>query len=147
MNRFSLLLVLALAGCSSASPGLWDVSPRRVEVARHSFAVRIHAERVEATRINFVWPPPARDAVVLAAGIAMEVASGCRLRPGSLRGDAAMQAARLDCEGENPPPTPEDDLPFVQCELDTDALSVGPTGEVYGVECALQFGPIESSSP
>ena len=95
-----VLLVLAPAGCDSPSPlsPFAGVPARQVEIGGSTFSVRVAGERARAVRTDFDLRAGSRGrAIVPRAGIAMEQVSGCRIVPGSLRGDAAVSEASLAC--------------------------------------------------
>jgi hypothetical protein len=94
------IAALALSGCDSPSPlsVFSGVPPTRVEVAGSVFSVRVAGREAQAVRTNFDLRAGSRGReIVPRAGIAMERASGCRVVPGSLRGDSAVIEARLAC--------------------------------------------------
>ncbi len=94
-----LLLVFA-AACDSPHPlsEFAGVPPTRVEIADSVYSVRISGSKAQAVRRNVDFKAALnRDDYVARSGLAMEEASGCRVRSGSLRGDAAMAEARLIC--------------------------------------------------
>ncbi|RDC72863.1 hypothetical protein DLJ49_09615 [Rhodovulum sp. 12E13] len=91
---------LLLPGCDSPSPlsSFAGVPATRVEVAGSTFSVRVAGREAQAVRTNFDLRAGSRGReIVPRAGIAMERASGCRVVPGSLRGDSSVIEARLAC--------------------------------------------------
>jgi hypothetical protein len=100
--RFRAILfttLVAVASCDTPHP-LSDyagVEPERIAVHGSEFSVRVAGDAAQAVRTDFdmrAWR--GRD-IVPRAGIAMEQVSGCRVLPGTLRGDASVIDARLDC--------------------------------------------------
>ncbi len=93
------LLLLGFGGCASPSLPMLDAPVARLSVEGADFTVRHNAWRAEAVRTS-----PAAGATVSGnlsrAKTAMERASGCRVRPGTLYGDVVMAEALLDCPGQ-----------------------------------------------
>jgi hypothetical protein len=95
-----LLLLLPLAACDSPDPrsDFAGLPPTRIALDGATFSVRVAGTQAQAVRTNFDLRAGIRGREILPrAGLAMERASGCRVRPGSLKGDAAVAEARLDC--------------------------------------------------
>ncbi|MEE4117422.1 MAG: hypothetical protein V2I65_00215 [Paracoccaceae bacterium] len=103
MHRVALSLsvaALALSGCDTPSPlsPFAGVPPTRVEVAGSTFSVRVAGREAQAVRTDFDARAGSRGREIIPrAGIAMERASGCRVVPGTLKGDSAVIEARLAC--------------------------------------------------
>ncbi|MEM9249346.1 MAG: hypothetical protein AAGB05_11710 [Pseudomonadota bacterium] len=96
----ALLAMFALAACDSPHPlsDFAGVPPTRVAVADSVYSVRIAGSRAHAVRRNVDLRATFNTADYVArAGLAMEQASGCRVRSGTLRGDASVSEARLAC--------------------------------------------------
>ena len=95
---------LLLAACSSPSPGFSTAPPREVVVdgSRFRIYLRPGTGEVEAHRVSFE-PLPSLALTLEKAYRAIEQATGCRIRKGSLRGDQAIILAQVDC-----PPLPAD---------------------------------------
>ena len=91
-----LTFALALAGCDGPSAEFAGLPPRIVEVEGSTFRVWVDGPRAEALRTN-AEASFTLAAVAPRAARAMEMASGCRVVPGSIEGDAAMIRAALDC--------------------------------------------------
>ena len=92
------LVLLGLSGCDVPSPvsDFAGTAATRITVGGSTFSVRVAGSQATATRLNF--DARARAATILPrAGIAMERVSGCTVRTGSLKGDAAMATATLRC--------------------------------------------------
>ncbi|MCA8879929.1 MAG: hypothetical protein KDA73_08240 [Rhodobacteraceae bacterium] len=73
----------------------------RVAVGDTEFIVRHNSYRAEAVRTSAAAHPTVA-AMLLRARAAMETASGCTVRPGTLYGDAVLSEAFLDCPGQQP---------------------------------------------
>lgn len=95
--RWLWLALLVLLGCDSPSVAVQDVAATRLTLGGHVFSVRVEGAYVEAIRVNPVWPPPSAASVTALAVEAMERVSGCTVKPKSVKGDAAIQKARLSC--------------------------------------------------
>lgn len=96
--RLAIVMLVLLAACDSPSLLFRSSPPEVVEVAGYEFTVRIAGEEVESIRTNRVRPPPSAQQVLAAAAIAMQRVSGCTVKTGTLRGDAAIQRAQLACD-------------------------------------------------
>ncbi|MGB5557879.1 MAG: hypothetical protein WBN04_07690 [Paracoccaceae bacterium] len=96
MKRGFLITLLALAGC--ASPAFLGQPAKEVDVAGSVFRVymRSGTEQVEAHRIS-VEPLPGRALTLAKAARAIEIATGCVIRNGSLEGDQAIVSAEVGC--------------------------------------------------
>jgi hypothetical protein len=96
--RRALPFLLCLAACDTPDPlsAFANTTPTRITVDGSTFSVRVAGTQATATRLDFDMR--ARTATILPrAGVAMERVSGCTIREGSLKGDAAMATARLGC--------------------------------------------------
>lgn len=98
-----LVLLVLVAGCDSPAPGVSRLASARLTVGGMEFGVHWSAERAEAYRLTRQWRPD-RAAVFARAKVAIERASGCPVRKGSLGGDVAIVTAALDCRGRPPRP-------------------------------------------
>lgn len=99
----ALIVVIALPGCDSPSMAFQGVPAQSITIGPSTFSVRVRGDRVESLRISREWRPS--ESVVLSrAAMAMEQATGCPLRSGSLTGDQAIQRALLACGKRAPPP-------------------------------------------
>lgn len=88
-----ILLVLLLAACDSPGPDFGALPGTRVTVDGSTFSVRRRGNTAQAIRLNIE-----RRAGIMARGfIAIEQATGCEVRPGTLTGDPAVIYARLSC--------------------------------------------------
>ena len=98
-SALTLMALVVLAGCDSPDPlsEFAGVTPRIVDIDGSRFSVRVAGEAATAVRTNFDMRAARRSFMLPRAGLAIEQASGCRVRPGSLTGDGAMAQARLDC--------------------------------------------------
>ena len=100
--RRALALLVLLAACDQPSPlsPFAGLPAQRVSIGGSEFSVRATASEAQAVRRGF--DPNAmfqREAIAVRAGLAMERATGCRVVPGTLRGDgdAVITEAELDC--------------------------------------------------
>lgn len=93
-----LVLLAALAACDLPSPTgpVAGARAQSVEVAGSTFSVRVSGQDAVAVRTNTDFRARRAD-ILPKAGLAMELVSGCRVRPGSLDGDVARVEGRLDC--------------------------------------------------
>ncbi len=89
-------VVILLAGCDSPHPAFMQVEAQRITVDGSTFSVRIREDQAEAIRTNFERLPKIGDIFPKAAK-AIEIASGCKVIPNSMKGDPALMVAKLDC--------------------------------------------------
>lgn len=100
LPRLLPLLLLPLAGCDSPDPrsAFAGLPPTRIDMGGSTFSVRVAGTQAQAVRTDFDLRAGIRGREILPrAGLAMERVSGCRVAPGSLKGDSAVAEARLDC--------------------------------------------------
>ncbi len=95
MHRFAALAALALAGCSAPSPYFHGARIGVVETGGMRFTVYRRADEVEVHRRGGGIPRE-RD-VLLGAIRAIEIATGCPVRPRSMKGDQGVVTAEIDC--------------------------------------------------
>lgn len=98
MKIFCVLFV-ALVGCiGCAPPAYLDVPPTRVSANGSTFLVyhRPGSPDVQAYRVNAEFLP-SRGRIFAAASIAIEQATGCPVRYGSIAGDQAIVTATVRC--------------------------------------------------
>lgn len=86
-------IVVCLAGCESPGPQFAGHPATRVTVEGSTFAVRRHGDAAQAIRLNREY----RKGIMLRAYRAIEIGTGCAIRPGSLSGDPAVVYAKLTC--------------------------------------------------
>ena len=98
-----LALITGLAGCDGPSPAFSGLATRNVTVDGSTFAVRHNGQEAEAIRTNREWRPPL-GRTLLKGYMAIMLASGCAVDPGSLDGDTNIVRADLDCSGEGAAP-------------------------------------------
>lgn len=96
MGRLAIFLILTLAACDTPSPPMMAAESTRLSVAGHVFTVRHDAGRAEAVRTSPMPDPGLREMLSLSKA-AIEAASGCAVRDGTLYGDRVMAEALLDC--------------------------------------------------
>ncbi|HGG65541.1 MAG TPA: hypothetical protein ENK34_13310 [Rhodobacteraceae bacterium] len=89
--------VILLTGCDSPHPRFARVEVQKVTVDGSTFKIRIRDGYAEAIRTNFERLPKIGDTFPKAAK-AIEIASGCKVIPNSMKGDPALMVAKLDCE-------------------------------------------------
>ncbi|MCG6904615.1 MAG: hypothetical protein LJE68_18240 [Rhodobacter sp.] len=93
-----MALVIGLAGCDSPSMAFQGVPATRITVAGAAFSV--HHTRHEAEAIGLTFQPGARRRTNVIRGVAaIEAVSGCPVVVRSVRGDANIVAADLNCAG------------------------------------------------
>ena len=92
----AISLVHVLVACNGPSPGMIGAPGVTVTSGGAPFNVFIRGGIVEAVRTNFEYPANVRT-VFPRALTAMEEASGCLVREGSMTGDAALIRAKLYC--------------------------------------------------
>ena len=119
LRMILLACAMALAGCDSPSMAFQGMPSRTVIIGPSTFTVRMRGNRVETLRTSREWRPRAVD-VLARAALAMEQATGCPLRKGSLTGDQAIQRAKLAC-GTRPNPPPRQ----VLVATDTECFKAG----------------------
>lgn len=88
--------LLLFAGCSAATWEFRGIAAHRIVVDGSEFAVRVKGDRAEAVRVTAELKPYTQ-VIFARAAVAMEMASGCIVRAGSLSGDPAVVTARLIC--------------------------------------------------
>ncbi len=95
MHRFAVLAALALAGCTAPSPYFHGARIGMVETGGMRFTIYRRADEVELHRKGGGIPRE-RD-VFLGAIEAIRIATGCTVRPRSMKGDQAIVTAEIDC--------------------------------------------------
>lgn len=103
MNRAFAGALALLAGCASPSLPMLGASRAVVEVEGLRYAVWHLPYRAETTRLSAVGSVTTVQNL-LNARAAMETATGCAVRAGTLYGDRVMAEALLDCPGHAPVP-------------------------------------------
>lgn len=93
--------LLLLAGCDTPSLPMMGAQTARLTVDGHAFTVHHTPQRAEVVRTSTMTDPSLFEMLRLSR-TAMERASGCRVRPGTLYGDRVMAEAFLDCPGADP---------------------------------------------
>ena len=96
-RTFVFLIGLAwLAACGTPSPRFMGSEVATVETGGMRFRVFRRADEVEIYR--FGGGIPKQSAVYLGAIVAVEEATGCPVRPRSMKGDQAVITAEIDCD-------------------------------------------------
>ncbi len=96
MRVFLVVLLLALAACSSPGIKFLGVKPVRVDADGSVFDVYSNGWQVQAIRLNPEYLPKLSD-VVARAIMAIEQATGCLVDERSLKGDWALIEADIVC--------------------------------------------------
>ncbi|MBN2907120.1 MAG: hypothetical protein JXJ18_10470 [Rhodobacteraceae bacterium] len=91
-------VLVALGACDAPGPGFAGHPATRVTVDGSTFAVRQNGDRAQAIRLNV----ERRKGVMARAFAAMEQATGCTIRPGTLSGDPAVIYAQIACPSSAP---------------------------------------------
>lgn len=95
--RFALVLLVALlASCASPSPQMMGGQQYHTEVGGSRFTLWRVGNRVEIYRTSPEMLPHLSE-VMAKAAIAVRQTTGCRVKDGSLAGDAALLKATLAC--------------------------------------------------
>ena len=95
MIRLAALLLM-LTACASPSPRFMGGERTEITIEGMAFTVFRRGSEVEVYRTGFAVLPRQRD-VFTRAITAIETATGCRVRPRSMTGDAALVRASIDC--------------------------------------------------
>jgi len=90
-------LIMALQSCDSPHPAFSRVQAQKITVDGITFRIRILEGRAEAIRTNFERLPKIGHTFPKATK-AIEIASGCKVLPNSMKGDPALMVAKLDCK-------------------------------------------------
>jgi len=90
------VVLLLLGACASPSVPMLSATRSEVAVDGVSFTVHHDRTRAEVVRTTPLAEPGLRP-MLLMSRTAMETASGCPIRPGTLYGDRVMAEAFLDC--------------------------------------------------
>jgi len=92
----ALSLVLMLVACDSTTPAVAKWNRDTLEVGGMRFGVHWNSEAAEAYRTSKHLRPRLSE-VMANARVAIEKASGCKVKDGSMGGDAAIVTAAIDC--------------------------------------------------
>jgi hypothetical protein len=97
-KRMPLICLLLLAACTRPSPAMLGAKGTNVTVETSRFRVFHYpgASKVEAHRISFE-PLPSLVETLAKAHQAIEIATGCTVRSGSLYGGQAIFEAEVNC--------------------------------------------------
>ena len=90
------VVLLLLGACASPSVPMLSATRSEVVVQGIGFTVHHDRTRAEVVRTTPLAEPGLRP-MLLMSRTAMETASGCPIRPGTLYGDRVMAEAFLDC--------------------------------------------------
>jgi hypothetical protein len=94
------VVLLLLGACATPSVPMLSATRSDIDVRGVSFTVHHDRTRAEVVRTTPLAEPGLRPMLAMSV-IAMETASGCPIRPGTLYGDRVMAEAFLDCP-DNP---------------------------------------------
>ena len=97
--RYSILFLgffTCLGACASPSPRFLGADRHDVVVEGSRFAVFHRADEVEVYRLSKEFLPR-ESAILLRAVQAIEMSTGCSVRPRSMSGDQALITAEVDC--------------------------------------------------
>jgi hypothetical protein len=96
--RTPVIFLLLVTACTSPSPALLGAQSTDVTIENSRFRVFHNpgASKVEAHRISFE-PLPGLVSTLAKAHRAIEIATGCAVRSGSLYGDQAIIEAEVNC--------------------------------------------------
>lgn len=108
----SILITLMFGACDTPGPEFAGVPAERQHVGKSVFDVRLKGDLAQAIRVNSEWAPRS-EAVWPRAVIAIEQASGCRVR--RMEGDQVVIKARLDCPDGAPAQTQPREI---RCDVD-----------------------------
>lgn len=104
-----------------------------MEVEGARFKIHRREDWVESYRIN-AEALPSKSSVLRRAKIAIERATGCPIRDGTLSGDQGIQRAQLNCGRDLPPATPPVLVDF-DCEIHDRWTHSDDRVVVENVEC------------
>lgn len=90
------VVLLLLGACASPSVPMLSATRSEVDIDGVGFTVHHDRTRAEVVRTTPLAEPGLRP-MLLMSRTAMETASGCPIRPGTLYGDRVMAEAFLDC--------------------------------------------------
>ena len=96
MKNLSVVFILYLAGCDTASLGYMGVEAETVTVEGSTFDVRRKENEVELLRTNTEFAPTLRS-IIPRAGRAVTEVTGCTPVDGTWTGDAAMMRVAIAC--------------------------------------------------
>lgn len=126
-------LAFGLSACDSPSPAFMGLTARQVTVDGSVFSVRATAYEAEAIRVNREWRAR-RGATVVKGALAIQMATGCKVRKRSLKGDTNIVKARLACAG-NLPSRGRAVPPELDCDLVSGFRDDGFGGKIAEVDC------------
>jgi hypothetical protein len=100
---FVILFALAfgLAACDSPSPRYMGQTARQVTIDGSVFSVRATPWDAEAIRVNMELNTR-RKGIVALGGVAIETATGCKVKGRTLQGDTNIVRAKIACPGVAP---------------------------------------------
>lgn len=98
------IVLLLLGACASPSVHMPSTTRSEVDIDGVGFTVHHDRTRAEVVRTTPLAEPGLRTMLAISS-IAMETASGCPVRPGTIYGDRVMVEAFLDCP-DSPPDSP-----------------------------------------
>lgn len=130
-----ILYGLALTACDSPSIAFMGSAKTIVQIENSTFSVHRREDMVEVYRTSFEMLPPLQQ-VLHRASLAIEQATGCDVKTGSLNGDQALIRASLACHGR-PEITPIPAHLKYECALIDAPDMPEPTSEGDAIECDI----------
>lgn len=100
---FLVLCGYSLGACDSPSVAFMGATKTIVVIENSTFSVHRRDDQVEVYRTSFEMLP-VREQVLRRAALAIEQATGCAVKNGSLAGDQALIKASLACHGQTEAP-------------------------------------------
>ena len=126
---FGFFSMTFLAGCDSPGVAFMGSESVRVEVEGSVFNVHRRENRVEVYRTSREMLPRLSE-VLGKSQIAIEQATGCKVKDGTLTGDHAIQRATLNCTGK-----PDTSPPGLACNMSEYYDPDTNTNEISGITC------------
>ncbi|MCI2399755.1 hypothetical protein [Aliiroseovarius subalbicans] len=119
----------ALAGCDSPGVAFMGSEKIEVEVEGSTFSVHRRENRVEVYRTSRELLPKL-GVIMGRSKIAIEQATQCKVRDGTMTGDHAIQRASLNCTGK-----PDTASPGFSCDVVDSYNPETGLSEVVGINC------------
>lgn len=130
-----IVCAVFLTACDSPSVAFIGSEKTIVVIEDSTFSVHRREDQVEVYRTSFEMLPP-REQVLARAELAIEQATGCAVKTGSLHGDQALIKASLACNGQ-PQQAPIPANLRYECQINEgwDIPTTAPV--VEAIECDL----------